>query len=114
MKSVICLIIAAWLYYAEGKCLLKWRDDFDAAIHAPQRVGQFRPDDPDNSRLDDPREVFKTPKAKAEIAAAEKYLTAAKLCHYGSIVFVILVVALPVLHRLHKRPPCEASESLSP
>ena len=105
MKSVICLIIAGCLYHAAGKFNQRFIADTQAAIHAPLRKGDPRP----NISLDDPREVAETPEAKEQLAAARSYGTYCKLCFVGSVGFVLLAITIPVLRHYFKEQPCDAS-----
>lgn len=121
MKSVFFLIIAGCLFYASRQLNRKFFDETEAAVRAPQRIGQDRPDEPENDSLEDPREVAKTPKAQGKLAEARVFKHHANLCLFGSAFFIFLAVVPPALRLVARRylppqqePSCDSSASSSP
>jgi hypothetical protein len=114
MKSLFCIVMAFGLYCAARKLNEKYCDELDAAVRAPMKPGEMRDGSYENSTLDDPREVAKTPESRIRQVEIRPYKYAANLCLLGSA-GCALVAALSFASRFlptqQEEPPCDSSES---
>lgn len=111
MRTAFKIIIAIGLYYAATQFNEHYSDQLDKALNAPMKKGEIRNDSNENSTLDDPREVAKTPESRIKQVEARVYKYAANICLLGSGLFLLLAV-IPFVFRFIPQPqqeaPCES------